>query len=185
MARRKFRQPASRTRHGTLFSGVPDHARPADLARGADDARARRRRHLPRTQGQALEPREHRAGDRRARQHGRRRHRLRRQRQPARRGRWTTPRPCATSWSASAARTSPRALPLHRHHLVRQRACASSRSTSRAKRRPYRTRDGRFFLRVGAEKREATREELSALLDEARPLRLRERRGGRRERRGH
>ena len=37
--------------------------------------------------------------------------------------------------------------------------------------RPYRTRDGRFFLRVGAEKREATREELSALLDEARPLR--------------
>ena len=38
------------------------------------------------------------------------------------------------------------------------------------KRRPYRTRDGRFFLRVGAEKREATREELSELLDEARPL---------------
>ena len=38
------------------------------------------------------------------------------------------------------------------------------------KRRPYRTRDGRFFLRVGAEKREATREELSALLDETRPL---------------
>lgn len=38
------------------------------------------------------------------------------------------------------------------------------------KRRPYRTTDGRFFLRVGAEKREATREELSALLDETRPL---------------
>src|SRR5436305_4636468 len=38
------------------------------------------------------------------------------------------------------------------------------------KRRPYRTVDGRFFVRVGAEKREATREELSALLDESRPL---------------
>ncbi|MDT5271168.1 MAG: ATP-dependent helicase RecG [Acidobacteriota bacterium] len=38
------------------------------------------------------------------------------------------------------------------------------------KRRPYRTADGRFFLRLGAEKREATREELSALLDESRPL---------------
>ena len=38
------------------------------------------------------------------------------------------------------------------------------------KRRPYRTTDGRYFLRVGAEKREATREELSALLDETRPL---------------
>jgi predicted HTH transcriptional regulator len=38
------------------------------------------------------------------------------------------------------------------------------------KRRPYRTRDGRFYLRIGAEKREATREEISALLDEARPL---------------
>ncbi len=38
------------------------------------------------------------------------------------------------------------------------------------KRRPYRTRDGRFYLRIGAEKREATREELSTLLDEARPL---------------
>ena len=37
------------------------------------------------------------------------------------------------------------------------------------KRRPYRTRDGRFYLRVGSEKREASREELSALLDEARP----------------
>ncbi|HEX5708683.1 MAG TPA: RNA-binding domain-containing protein [Pyrinomonadaceae bacterium] len=40
------------------------------------------------------------------------------------------------------------------------------------KRRPYRTRDGRYFIRVGAEKREASREELSALLDEARPVRL-------------
>lgn len=39
------------------------------------------------------------------------------------------------------------------------------------KRRPYRTRDGRFYVRIGAEKREATREELSALLDEARPFR--------------
>jgi ATP-dependent DNA helicase RecG len=39
------------------------------------------------------------------------------------------------------------------------------------KRRPYRTRDGRFYLRIGDEKREATREELSALLDEVRPLR--------------
>ena len=39
------------------------------------------------------------------------------------------------------------------------------------KRRPYRTRDGRFYLRIGAEKREASPEELSALLDEARPLR--------------
>jgi predicted HTH transcriptional regulator len=40
------------------------------------------------------------------------------------------------------------------------------------KRRPYRTRDGRYFVRLGAEKREATREELSALLDESRPLRF-------------
>ncbi|HYN84686.1 MAG TPA: RNA-binding domain-containing protein [Pyrinomonadaceae bacterium] len=40
------------------------------------------------------------------------------------------------------------------------------------KRRPYRTRDGRYFIRVGAEKREASREELSSLLDEARPVRL-------------
>ncbi len=39
------------------------------------------------------------------------------------------------------------------------------------KRRPYRTRDGRFYVRVGSEKREASREELSALLDEAPPLR--------------
>jgi ATP-dependent DNA helicase RecG len=40
------------------------------------------------------------------------------------------------------------------------------------KRRPYRTRDGRFYIRVGSEKHEATREELSALMDEARPLRF-------------
>jgi ATP-dependent DNA helicase RecG len=39
------------------------------------------------------------------------------------------------------------------------------------KRRPYRTRDGRFYIRIGSEKREATREELSALLDESRPFR--------------
>src|SRR5215471_5266398 len=39
------------------------------------------------------------------------------------------------------------------------------------RRRPYRTHDGRFYLRIGAEKREASREELSALLDEARPIR--------------
>ena len=39
------------------------------------------------------------------------------------------------------------------------------------KRRPYRTRDGRFYLRIGSEKREATREEIGALFDEARPLR--------------
>ena len=38
------------------------------------------------------------------------------------------------------------------------------------KKRPYRTRDGRFYLRIGAEKREATREELSSWLDEIRPL---------------
>ncbi|MGB9182145.1 MAG: RNA-binding domain-containing protein [Pyrinomonadaceae bacterium] len=38
------------------------------------------------------------------------------------------------------------------------------------KRRPYRTRDGRFYIRIGSEKREATREELSALIDEARPF---------------
>src|SRR5712692_1787554 len=36
--------------------------------------------------------------------------------------------------------------------------------------RPYRTRDGRFFLRVGADKREAMPEELSSLLDETQPL---------------
>ena len=39
------------------------------------------------------------------------------------------------------------------------------------KRRPYRTHDGRFYLRIGSEKREASREELAVLLDEARPLR--------------
>jgi ATP-dependent DNA helicase RecG len=39
------------------------------------------------------------------------------------------------------------------------------------KSRPYRTRDGRFYIRIGSEKREASREELSALIDEARPLR--------------
>lgn len=38
------------------------------------------------------------------------------------------------------------------------------------KNRPYRTRDGKFYLRIGDEKREATREELSALIDEIRPL---------------
>jgi ATP-dependent DNA helicase RecG len=38
------------------------------------------------------------------------------------------------------------------------------------KRRPYRTRDGRFFIRIGEDKRETTPEELAALLDEARPL---------------
>jgi predicted HTH transcriptional regulator len=38
------------------------------------------------------------------------------------------------------------------------------------KRRPYRTREGRFYVRIGAEKREATREELSSLLDESVPL---------------
>ena len=38
------------------------------------------------------------------------------------------------------------------------------------KRRPYRTSDGRFFLRIGSEKREATREELANLIDETRPL---------------
>lgn len=38
------------------------------------------------------------------------------------------------------------------------------------KRRPYRTKDGRFYVRVGAEKREIGRDELSAWLDEIRPL---------------
>src|SRR5215471_8258810 len=38
------------------------------------------------------------------------------------------------------------------------------------KRRPYRTRDGRFFIRVGDDKRETSPEELSTLLDDARPL---------------
>ncbi len=38
------------------------------------------------------------------------------------------------------------------------------------KNRPYRTKDGKFYLRIGDEKREATREELSTLIDEVRPL---------------
>jgi ATP-dependent DNA helicase RecG len=38
------------------------------------------------------------------------------------------------------------------------------------KRPPYRTRDGRFYLRFGAERREVAREELSAWLDEIRPI---------------
>lgn len=38
------------------------------------------------------------------------------------------------------------------------------------KKRPYRTRDGRFYLRIGAEKREVSRDELSNWLDELRPL---------------
>jgi len=38
------------------------------------------------------------------------------------------------------------------------------------KQRPYRTRDGRFFVRIGAEKREATDDELSALLDDSKPF---------------
>ena len=38
------------------------------------------------------------------------------------------------------------------------------------KRRPYRTRDGRFYLRFGSEKREVAREELSVWLNEIRPL---------------
>ena len=38
------------------------------------------------------------------------------------------------------------------------------------KQRPYRTRDGRFFVRIGADKREATDDELSALLDDTKPF---------------
>ena len=38
------------------------------------------------------------------------------------------------------------------------------------KQRPYRTRDGKFFVRFGADKREATDDELSALLDETKPF---------------
>jgi ATP-dependent DNA helicase RecG len=38
------------------------------------------------------------------------------------------------------------------------------------KRRPYRTHDGRFYLRIGSEKREASPEEVAALLDETRPV---------------
>jgi ATP-dependent DNA helicase RecG len=36
--------------------------------------------------------------------------------------------------------------------------------------RPYCTREGRFFVRIGAEKREATDDELSALLDDVKPF---------------
>ncbi len=36
--------------------------------------------------------------------------------------------------------------------------------------KPYRTRDGRFYMRFGAEKREVSREQLSMWLDEVRPL---------------
>ena len=38
------------------------------------------------------------------------------------------------------------------------------------KQRPYRTREGKFFVRIGAEKHEATDGELSALLDDVRPF---------------
>lgn len=38
------------------------------------------------------------------------------------------------------------------------------------RKRPYRTRDGRFYMRFGAEKREVAREQLSMWLDEVRPL---------------
>lgn len=38
------------------------------------------------------------------------------------------------------------------------------------KRRPYRTRDGRFYIRIGEEKLEIARHELSNWLDEIRPL---------------
>ena len=38
------------------------------------------------------------------------------------------------------------------------------------KQRPYRTREGRFFVRIGADKREATDDELSALLEESKPF---------------
>ena len=38
------------------------------------------------------------------------------------------------------------------------------------RRKPYRTRDGRFYLRFGAEKREIARDELSLWLDEIRPI---------------
>jgi len=40
------------------------------------------------------------------------------------------------------------------------------------KRRPYRTIDGRFYLRIGSDKREATAEELAALFDESRALKF-------------
>ena len=38
------------------------------------------------------------------------------------------------------------------------------------RKKPYRTKDGRFYLRIGAEKREVSRDELSNWLDEIRPL---------------
>ncbi|MEO5857726.1 MAG: RNA-binding domain-containing protein [Pyrinomonadaceae bacterium] len=38
------------------------------------------------------------------------------------------------------------------------------------RRKPYRTREGRFYMRFGAEKREVAREQLSTWLDEIRPL---------------
>jgi ATP-dependent DNA helicase RecG len=38
------------------------------------------------------------------------------------------------------------------------------------RRKPYRTRDGRFYMRFGSEKREVSREQLSMWLDEVRPL---------------
>ncbi|MBK6723521.1 MAG: putative DNA binding domain-containing protein [Acidobacteria bacterium] len=38
------------------------------------------------------------------------------------------------------------------------------------RKRPYRTKDGRFYLRFGAEKREVSRDELSVWLDDLRPL---------------
>src|SRR5258706_3863869 len=38
------------------------------------------------------------------------------------------------------------------------------------KRRPYRTLDRRFFIRIGAEKRKASPKDLSTLLDDSRPL---------------
>jgi len=41
-----------------------------------------------------------------------------------------------------------------------------------AKRRPYRTHDGRFYLRFGSEKREATTEEVATLFDDSRPTRI-------------
>jgi ATP-dependent DNA helicase RecG len=40
------------------------------------------------------------------------------------------------------------------------------------KHKPYRTRDGRFYVRISADKREASHEEMAALFDEARPLRF-------------
>jgi len=38
------------------------------------------------------------------------------------------------------------------------------------RKRPYRTREGRFYMRFGAEKREVSREQISMWLDEIRPL---------------